>query len=92
LIGLIVLWTGYQKQQRSSWFVMLVISLFFVFPLNGMNLLLMPGLGLSDLWYGVREGISIDIWLAVGALTFLVTLVALILPIKAFFGHPTARS
>jgi ABC-type uncharacterized transport system YnjBCD permease subunit len=40
MIGLIVLWTGYRKKERWAWFVMLIILLFFVFPLNVLKLLL----------------------------------------------------
>lgn len=70
---------------------MLIIGLFFIFPLNGLNLLLMPGMRLPDLLFGVRIGNSIDIWYAVGIATCVVALVALLLPIKAFFGRPPTQ-
>jgi hypothetical protein len=92
MIGLIVLWTGYRRRERQAWFVMLIITSFFVFPLNGLKLLLdmrTSAFGWSDLLYGVRAGWWPSIWMAVGAVTLLVMLVALLLPIKAFFCNPT---
>lgn len=88
MIGLIILWTGYRRKEGWAWFVMLIITFFLVFPLNGLKLLLdmqTPGFGWSDLLHGVQAGWWPSIWMAVGALTFLLMLVALLLPIKAFF-------
>src|SRR5437867_10615404 len=34
LIGLIVLWTGYQKRTRSSWFIMVVFVFVYFMPVN----------------------------------------------------------
>ena len=90
MIGLIVLWTGYRKKERWAWFVMLIILLFFVFPLNVLKLLLdmqTPSFEWSAWFRGIREGYPPSIGLAVGVLNFLVMLVALLLPIKAFFFH-----
>jgi hypothetical protein len=88
MIGLVVLWTGYRKKERWAWFVMLIILLFFVFPLNVLKLLLDMQTRSFDwsAWFqGIREGYLPSIWIAVGVLNFLVMLVALLLPIKAFF-------
>jgi hypothetical protein len=88
IIGLIVLWTGYRRMQRWAWFVMLVILLFFVFPLNVLKLLLdmqAPSFDWSAWFQGIRGGYMPSIWMAVGVLDFVVMLVALLLPIKAFF-------
>lgn len=88
MIGLIVLWTAYRKKDRWAWFVMLIIVLFFVFPLNVLKLLLdmrTPSFAWSEWFQGIREGYLPSIWMAVGFLDFLVMLVALILPTKAFF-------
>ncbi len=88
MIGLVVLWTAYQKKERWAWFVMLVILLSFVFPLNVLKLLLdmqTPSFAWSYWFRGIREGYSPSIWVAVGVLDFLVMSVALLLPIKAFF-------
>jgi hypothetical protein len=88
MIGLIVLWTGYRKKERWAWFVMLIILLFFVFPLNVLKLLLdMKAASFdSSAWFqGLREGYLPSIWIAMGVFDFLVMLVALLLPIKEFF-------
>jgi hypothetical protein len=88
MIGLIVLWTGYRKKERWAWFVMLIILLFFVFPLNVLKLLLdmwTPSFAWSAWFQGIREGYLPSVWMAVGVLNFFVMLAALLLPIKAFF-------
>jgi hypothetical protein len=93
MIGLIVLWTGYRKKERWAWFVMLIILLFLVFPLNVLKLLLdmqTPSFGWSAWFRGIREGYPPSVGLAVGVLNFLVMLVALLLPIKAFFLRPVS--
>jgi len=89
IIGLIVLWTGYLRKERQAWFLMVIITAFLVFPLNGLKLVLQmhtSAFTWPDLLYGVRAGWRPDIWMAVGALTVLIMLIALILPIPAFFG------
>ena len=91
MIGLIVLWTGYRRKQRWAWFVMLIILLFFVFPLNVLKLLLdmqTPSFDWSAWLQGIRGGYAPSIWMAVGVFDFLVMLSALLLPIKAFFMRP----
>ncbi len=89
IIGLIVLWTGYRKRERWAWFVMLTILLFLVFPPHVLTVLVTVQSSGPDVWSQwfqyIREGDWPSIWIAVGVLTFLVMLVALLLPIKAFF-------
>jgi hypothetical protein len=41
MIGLIVLWTGYRKRERWSWFIMLIILLCFDFPSSELPVLLL---------------------------------------------------
>jgi hypothetical protein len=92
IIGLIVLWTGYRKKERSAWLVMLIILLFLDFPLFVLPVLLhMPNsvMEWSSWFRGIREGFGPSIWLALGVLNFLLMLVALLLPIKAFFWRST---
>jgi hypothetical protein len=92
MIGLIVLWTGYIKRERWAWFVMLIILVCFVFPLNVLKLLLDMGTPSFDwlAWFqGIREGYLPSVWMAVGVLNFSIMLVALLLPIKAFLWRPT---
>jgi len=89
IIGLIVLWTGYRKKERWAWFLMLIILFAFNFPANVLTLLLkiqLAGSGAWLLWFQyIQAGDWPSIWIAVGVLNFLVMLVALLLPIKAFF-------
>jgi F0F1-type ATP synthase membrane subunit a len=70
---------------RKAYFVMLIIVLCFVFPGNVLPLLLINirngGIEWSFWPQALREGEP----LALGVLNFLVMLVALLLPIKAFF-------
>jgi hypothetical protein len=83
-----VLWTGYRKEERWAWFVMFIILLFFVFPLNVLRLLLdmqRPSFDWSVWFQGILGGYMPSIWAALGVMNFLVMLVALLLPIKAFF-------
>jgi len=90
MIGLIVLWTAYRRRERWAWFVMLIILLFFVFPLNGLKVILdmqTPAFAWSYWFQGIRDGNPQSIGAAMGALIVVVMLVALVLPIKAFFSR-----
>ena len=86
LIGLIVTWTGYVKRVRWTWFVMFIIVWGWAFPL-----LILPIIEM-------RKGISLTEWfrtamreagpyrdLAKMVLIFMLMLIALTLPIRAFF-------
>jgi hypothetical protein len=88
MIGLIVLWTGYRKKERWALFVMLIILFCYVFPLNILRPLMEargPSWDWSGWLQGIHEGYRPGIWMAVGFITFLVMLFALLLPIKEFF-------
>lgn len=88
MIGLIALWTGYRKKERWAWLVLLILLLFFVFPTNVLKLILemqTPSFDWSAWFQGIRDGYWPSIWMAVGLLNFLVMVVALLLPVKAFF-------
>ncbi len=89
VVGLVVVWTGYQKGLRWTWFVLLVIVWLFAFPVS-----MLPDI------LDIRNAESIDwsawFWNAVrepgvarahaeAVLDFLLMVVALLLPIKAFF-------
>jgi len=88
-IGLIVLWTGYQKKERWAWVIMFIILLLFVFPPSALTLLLTiaqtPSFEWNDWFRGIREGAPPSIGMATGVLDFLAMLVALLLPVRAFF-------
>ena len=98
VIGMIVLWTGYRKQERWSWFVMLTLLLFFVFPSTVLPTLLLVGqAGFKWAYYfnmfkEALEGDSQALWVVYGQFAFPVMVVALLLPIKAFFWRrPTPQ-
>jgi glucan phosphoethanolaminetransferase (alkaline phosphatase superfamily) len=91
IIGMIVLWTGYRRHERLAWFVMFVILWCFFFPTYVLGTILdlqTVSFQLSTWIEGIREGYEPSIWAAEEALVFSVMLVALILPIKAFFRRP----
>jgi hypothetical protein len=102
IIGLIVLWTGYRKKERWSWFVMVIILLFFVFPSIVLPQILpitqdpvpfklvFPQYFYYGLYIEILKGNHLAIWIAIGQLTFPVMAAALLLPIKAFFWRQPA--
>ena len=90
IIGLIVIWTGYQKKVRWTWFVLLVIVWVFAFPVYMLPEVLDMREGESINWSewfrNVMNGVPIARAHAKAILNFLLMVVALFLPIKAFFG------
>ena len=90
MIGLIILWTGYRRRERHAWFVMLIITMFFIFPLDCLTLLLQIRAKIytwSDLLGGVRAGWWRIIWIVEGFVNVLMMTIALLLPIRSFFGR-----
>jgi hypothetical protein len=88
IIGFVVLWTGFRRKERWAWFVMLVILMFFVFPVNVLWLLLSmrtPSFEWSYWFEGIRQGSWPSISMATGLVAFFVMLGALLLPVKSFF-------
>jgi hypothetical protein len=90
IIGLIVIWTGYQRRMRSAWFVMLVFVLVYFLPVYVLNIfLIMRSVGWR--WWpevvrGAIDG-SQDAQVALEVLIIFTTmLIALLLPVRAFFG------
>jgi hypothetical protein len=90
-IGLIVLWTGYQKKERWAWFVMLIIALGFGVPDNLIPILInmQNGGGIQwSYWLGMKWwGDPLGRGFGLEVLISLVMLVALLLPIKAFLSR-----
>ena len=78
LVVLIVLWKGYVKKLRWTWFVMLIIVWGWAFP----------PLVLANRAYLGGFNLSSRARLSVWSLIFLLMLVALILPLRSFFGKP----
>lgn len=95
LIGLVVLWTGFRRKERWAWFVMLIILLFFIFPPHVLTLIVKThewNLGFGDYSQLVRYALKGDkqsMGMVLGALTFVVMLVALLLPLRTFFWNVT---
>ena len=93
LVGLIVIWMGYVKRVRWTWFVMFVLVWVFAFPVYMLPVLLDLHAAESVNWSAwfwdaiKTPGIARDY--AKGPLDFLLMLVALLLPIKSFFGRPS---
>ncbi len=98
LIGLIVLWTGYIKKVRWTWFVMFVIvwgwafPTFafrdFVYPLYNGALKIESLSGFFLVAFGEPGGIRSIVH---EMITFALMVIALVLPVKAFFWRPRAR-
>ena len=86
LIGLIVIWTGYAKRVRWTWFAMFVVVWGFAFPVYMLPVLLDVHVGAVDwsvLWEAIKApGPARAV--VKGPLDFLLMLVALLLPMKAF--------
>jgi hypothetical protein len=78
LVVLIVIWKGYVKKLRWTWFVMLIIVCGWAFP----------PLVLANRTH--FEGSDLPSWahLSIWNSIFLLMLVALILPVRSFFGKP----
>jgi len=91
LIGLIVTWTGYVNMRRSAWLVMFVIAWVCVFPLFILPFVspLLHGrleLTFSEFLYDAISTRGLARELLESILMFSAMLVALLLPIKRFFG------
>jgi hypothetical protein len=88
LIGLIVTWTGYVKSVRSSWFVMFIVVWLWAFPL-----ILLPflpdikGIPLAELISRALREPGTSRTSVHSVLIFTLMLIALILPIRSFFGE-----
>jgi hypothetical protein len=88
LIGMIVAWTGYLKGIRWTWFVMLIIVWMWAFPVMMLPILQhRKGISLSE-WFQTALSVASPYRdLAVTVLMFSLLVIALILPIKSFFGR-----
>lgn len=86
-IGLVVTWTTFQEVRRSAWFVLLLVALLFHFPVlilgyNPVNLgVILQTVGTSEFSRDfVRHSIG-----------FVLMILALLLPVKGFFGKAKSR-
>lgn len=98
IIGLLVLWTGYIKRKRWSWLIMLTIVVVWAFPV-----LLMPVL--QDWHMGIASLSPVSSWVVAAwheqgsarsyleyVFGFVVLVVALLLPVRSFFGKSTTTT
>lgn len=98
IIGVIVIWTSYQKRMRWSWFVMLVFTCVYFVPVHLLDALLAMRRVGWPWWHLTLQGVIEGDQFSKLATRFLMTLVlmitALLLPVRAFFGKkrflPTA--
>ncbi len=95
LIGLIVIWSGYISRSRSAWLVMCVITWIWAFPLFVSPLFEGKIVVTFSEW--LRDALSepgLPRTLTESTLIFLLMVIALILPTKAFFfrGNPPKLS
>lgn len=91
LIGLIVVWTGYLRRARYAWLVMFVIVCFWAFPLFMLPFVsaLVHGrivLSFSETLYDAISEWGIPRTVAESVLIFSLMVIALLLPIRRFFG------
>ncbi len=97
IIGLIVIWTGYQKRTRWSWFIMVVFVCVYFVPANLVDVFLDISRVGWRWWPGVVQDAMEGRPFALGAIKGLAILalmiIALLLPSRAFFGKkPTLSS
>lgn len=94
LIGLIVLWTGYQKRTLSSWFIMVVFVFVYFMPVNLIDVFLDIRRVGWGWWPGViqdaREGRPFALGATWSLAVFALMAIALLIPIRAFFGKSKA--
>jgi MFS family permease len=88
IIGLIVLWTGYQKSIRWSWFVMFIVVWVFFFPVYIVPIVvLLRYTNFSGVtWEAIRRlgPVEREVWGRI--ILFLTMLIGLFLPLTSFFG------
>jgi hypothetical protein len=96
IIGLIVIWTGYQKRERTAWFIMLVFVCFYFIPVYLVDTFLDIRKVGWRWWPGVVQDAMEGRPFALGAIRGLVILalmtIALLVPIRAFFGKKPTLS
>jgi ABC-type Fe3+ transport system permease subunit len=92
LIGLVVLWTGYVKRDRSAWFVMFIVVWLWAFPLfmfPFVSALVHRNIVLtfSETLYDAISGPGSPRSAVESVLTFSLMMIGLALPMRRFFGH-----
>jgi hypothetical protein len=86
LIAMIVVWTGYIKRARSAWFVMLVVTWAWAFPLFAWPYLRGPKVFTLPEWiYNAIYEPGVPRSASQLVVTFSLMVIALLLPLKSFF-------
>jgi NADH:ubiquinone oxidoreductase subunit 5 (subunit L)/multisubunit Na+/H+ antiporter MnhA subunit len=90
IIVLIVIWTGYQKRMRSAWFVVLVFVTVYFLPVYMLNIFrIMKNVGWhwwSEFFQGIGQQQPQTIDLLRYFAILIVMIIALLIPVRAFFG------
>jgi|SRR5438105_2133491 len=89
LVGLIVTWTCYMKRVRSAWFIMFIIVWVFAFPVYVLPVLQARIAAGSIDWSVFRNALRMPGAARAstkGLVDFVLLLVALLLPVRSFFG------
>jgi hypothetical protein len=92
-IGLLVTWTGFIRRVRSAWFVMFIIVWAWAFP-NLVLPLFLHSVGLTArewIQSALRSSGPARVW-AENVVIFLMMVISLVLPLKAFFMSTSATS
>ncbi len=91
-IGLIVTWTGYLNKVRWTWFVMVILVSGLTIPLRIFPHLMHPKvfLDLPKLLVDTWKGEPVARIVLEEILTFLLMVIALLLPVKSFFSRRTS--
>ncbi len=90
IIGITVIWTGYQRRLRWAWFIMVVFACVYYFPVYLRDCFLEVSRVGWPWWAALvreaMEGRPFAQAMAQSLVTLTVMLIALLLPIRSFFG------
>ena len=96
IMGITVIWTGYQNRLRWTWFIMFVFVCVYYIPVYLLDFILeLRKVGWPDWSKLLREAIEgrpISRATAVYLATLTLMVVALLLPIRTFFGKKSVLS
>ncbi|HZL26257.1 MAG TPA: hypothetical protein VFC39_06975 [Acidobacteriaceae bacterium] len=88
LIGFIALLTGYRRSEKLAWWILFIIVICLVMPLDFLDLVLRlhyTPMRFSDLWHGVRLGWSPSVSMLTSSIAFILMVAALLLTVPFVF-------
>jgi hypothetical protein len=97
LVGLIVIWEAYIRRQRWAWFAMFIVVWVYDFPVYVLWFLQVligsppDRIRWSAGFWGAVNGPGPERYFAEELANFLLMAFALFLPIRSFFGRPSAK-